>query len=377
MELVLSELIGGLLDDGYRLTVISRTCKVRAHERLRWVHVPGPGRPFPLAYPWFFLVGSLITWRNRSGPVLSTGAIVANRVDWTAVHFCHHATDTMGLSRLSRRTISYRINAWLSNRLKAVGERFCYCVKRTGGLIGVSRGVSGEVGEHFPGVPTVTIPNGVSLERFCPDEHKRAEARKRHGLAADELVALFVGSEWERKGLTVAIDALAHAPDWKLLVVGNGSVANYQSHARAIGVEPRVVFVGTASDPAPYYCASDAFVLPTAYETFSLVTYEAAATGVPLLVTPVNGVTDLLVDGRNGWFIDRDPERIAARLRSLGASPQLRAEMGADGRSAAQRFTWRRMVSGYRDVLDRPAAGESTVQNVSTPTTVADLHAHH
>ena len=93
---MLSELIRGLLDDGYRLTVISRTCKVRAHDRLRWIHVPGPGRPFPLAYPWFFIVGSLITWRKRSGPVLSTGAIVANHVDWTAVHFCHHATDTHG-----------------------------------------------------------------------------------------------------------------------------------------------------------------------------------------------------------------------------------------------------------------------------------------
>jgi glycosyltransferase involved in cell wall biosynthesis len=377
MELVLSELIGGLLNDGYRLTVISRTCEVRAHERLRWIHVPGPGRPFPLAYPWFFVVGSLITWRKRSGPVLSTGAIVGNHVDWTAVHFCHRATDTMGLSRVSRGTIWFRLSAWLSNRLKVVGERFCYCVKRTGGLIGVSRGVSGEVAEHFPGVPTVTIPNGVSLERFCPDKRKRAKVRERHGLAADELVALFVGSEWERKGLMVAIDALAHAPDWKLLVVGNGNVVNYRSHARAIGVEPRVLFVGTASDPAPYYAASDAFVLPTSYETFSLVTYEAAATGVPLLVTPVNGVTDLLVDGDNGWFIDRDPEGIAARLRALGADPRLRAELGADGRRAAQQFTWRRMVSAYRDVLDRPATSESTAQTASTPTTMADLHAQH
>ena len=376
MELVLSELICGLLDDGYRLTVVSRTCEVRAHDRLRWIHVPGPGRPFPLAYPWFFVLGSLLTWRNRSGPVVSTGAIIANRVDWTAVHFCHHATDTMGLSRLSRRTPWYRLNAWLSNRLKALGERYCYSQKRTGGLIGVSRGVSAEVVEHFPGVPTVTIPNGVSLERFHPDDRKRTEVRQRHGLAADDLVALFVGSEWERKGLQVAIDSLAHAPEWKLLVVGDGNIATYRAHARASGVESRVVFVGTISDPAPYYCASDAFVLPTSYETFSLVTYEAAATGVPLLVTPVNGVTDLLVEGSNGWFIDRVPRDIAARLRSLGGEPARRAEMGSAGRRAAEAFTWRRMVSAYRDLLDRPASGESTVESVSVPTTVANVHAH-
>jgi UDP-glucose:(heptosyl)LPS alpha-1,3-glucosyltransferase len=283
----------------------------------------------------------------------------------------------MGLSRVSRRTPWYRLNAWLSNRLKAVGERYCYSPKRTGGLIGVSRGVSAEVVEHFPNVPTVTIPNGVSLARFHPDERDRAEIRRRHRLAARELVALFVGSEWERKGLQAAIEALAHAPEWKLLVVGDGNVATYRAHARASGVQSRVVFVGTVSDPAPYYCASDAFVLPTSYETFSLVTYEAAATGVPLLVTPVNGVTDLLVDGSNGWFIDRDPKQIAARLQSLGGDPRRRAEMGSAGRSAAEAFTWRRMVSAYRDVLDRPMSGEATVESVSAPTTVANVHAHH
>lgn len=376
MELVLSELIGGLLDDGYWLTVISRTCEVRAHDRLRWIHVPGPGRPFPLAYPWFFILGSWLTWRNRSGPVLSTGAIVTNHVDWTAVHFCHRATERMGLSRVSRRTPWYRLNAWLANRLKAIGERYCYSLKRTGGLIGVSRGVSDEVVEHFPDVPIVTIPNGVSLERFHPDERRRAEVRERHGLSPNELVALFVGSEWQRKGLKAAIDALAHAPEWKLLVVGDGNVSTYRAHARASGVDSRVVFVGTVSDPAPYYCASDAFVLPTSYETFSLVTYEAAATGVPLLVTPVNGVTDLLVDGVNGWFIDREPRGIAARLRSLGGEPQRRTEMGSAGRSAAQQFTWRRMVSAYRAALDRPASDESAVSSVSTPNAVANVHAH-
>jgi UDP-glucose:(heptosyl)LPS alpha-1,3-glucosyltransferase len=377
MELVLSELIGGLLGDGYQLTVVSRTCKVPAHDRLTWVHVPGPGRPFPLAYPWFFILGSLITWRRRSGPVLSTGAIVANHVDWTAVHFCHHATERMGLSRVSRRTPWYRLNAWLSNRLKAIGERYCYSLKRTGGLIGVSRGVSAEVVEHFPDVPTVTIPNGVSLARFHPDERSRAEIRRRHGLAGNELVALFVGSEWERKGLQVAIDALTHAPDWKLLVVGDGNVATYRTHARASAVESRVVFVGTVSDPAPYYCASDAFVLPTSYETFSLVTYEAAATGVPLLVTPVNGVTDLLVDGSNGWFIDRDPKQIGARLHSLGGDPRQRIDMGSAGRSAAEAFTWRRMVSAYRDVLDRPVSGNSAVASLpASSTTVTNVHAH-
>ena len=77
MERQLTELIGGLLEDGFEVSVISRTCRVPAHPRLEWVRVRGPARPFPLAYPWFLLVGSALVRRRARGVVHSTGAIGA------------------------------------------------------------------------------------------------------------------------------------------------------------------------------------------------------------------------------------------------------------------------------------------------------------
>jgi UDP-glucose:(heptosyl)LPS alpha-1,3-glucosyltransferase len=356
MERVLGELIAGLLAESYRVTVISRTCRVAPHERLLWARVQGPSRPFPLAYPWFFVIGSLITWRQRAGIVLSTGAIVGNRVDWCAVHFCHHATRGLGLSRTSRRTIAYRLNARISSVLSRAGERLMYRPSRIGATIGVSSGVSAEVARNFPRLRGATIPNGVSLERFQPDPEARAAIRWRHGLTADEPVALFVGREWEGKGLWPAIAALAEAPDWKLLVVGGGDVSGFSDRARSLGVGNRVMFAGVAEDPAPFYSAADAFVLPTVYETFSLVTYEAAAAGLPLLVTPVNGVTDLLRDGESGWFIEPTPSDIARRLRELGRNPGSGAAMGLAARQAAAAFTWQRMVEAYRRLFEGRAA---------------------
>jgi glycosyltransferase involved in cell wall biosynthesis len=371
MEVVLSQLIRGLLEKGHPVTVISRTCKLPQHDLLTWVHVPGPRRPFALAYPWFFVVGSLITWRRRVGVVLSTGAIIANRVDWSAVHMCHHAADAIGLSRMARRTPWYRLNEFVGRLLRLIGERFCYRPRRAGGLIGVSRGVSAELAKYFPRATCVTIPNGVNLERFHPDPLKRAAVRSRHGIGTDELIALFVGGEWMGKGLKFAIDALARADGWKLLVVGNGVVADYRQYAQRAGVLDRVIFAGAVDDPSPYYCASDTFVLPSAYETFSLVTYEAAASGLPLLVTPVHGVTDLLVDGRNGWFIERDGESIATRLSALREDDQLRAEMGAAGRAAAAAFTWPRMVEAYRQVLLPVGPHEKAAPEACRPAPVA------
>jgi glycosyltransferase involved in cell wall biosynthesis len=91
-------------------------------------------------------------------------------------------------------------------------------------------------------------------------------------------------------------------------------------------------------------------LLPTAYETFSLVTFEAAASGLPLLVTKVNGVEDLIREGANGWFIERNPQSIRDRLREMRENPQFRRAMGAAARADSLRYSWSRVVEDYREL---------------------------
>jgi UDP-glucose:(heptosyl)LPS alpha-1,3-glucosyltransferase len=101
---------------------------------------------------------------------------------------------------------------------------------------------------------------------------------------------------------------------------------------------------------------ADAFVLPTSYESFSLVSFEAAASGLPILVTPVNGVRELIKDGHNGFLISREPEPIAARLGELARDPELRRRLGAGARQAALQFDSQRMVAGYEEIYARLSA---------------------
>src|SRR5205823_6389522 len=117
--------------------------------------------------------------------------------------------------------------------------------------------------------------------------------RAKLGIGDDERIAIFVGGDWERKGLRIAIDAITLSPSWRLLVVGKGPTSSYLRSVERDGASDRVLFVGTPVDLAPWYAAADAFVLPSAYETFSLPSFEAAASGFPLLVTRVNGVDEL------------------------------------------------------------------------------------
>jgi glycosyltransferase involved in cell wall biosynthesis len=353
MERHAAELVDGLLDAGHRVTVVAQTCAIEQRPGLRFNRVPTPQRPATIAYPTFFALASLRAARRRGALLHTTGALIANRADVTTVHYCHRAAaQRVTDSRASKSERLYQLNAALSGVLSVAGERWCYRPGRTRLLVAVSEGVAEELRDCFPAMSAVvrTIPNGVDSAVFRPAPETRTQVRSELGVEPQEPVALFVGGDWTRKGLQHAIDALAHAPDWILAVAGHGDREPLVTRARSAGTEPRLRFLGSVQEMPRLYAAADAFVLPTAYEAFPLVTLEAAASGLPLLVTRVNGVEELLDEGRNGWFIARDGADIARRLNELRAAPGLAREMAAGARGAVSRYSWAAMVERYRSV---------------------------
>ena len=153
MERQLAELVVGLLGREYRVTVVARRCEVAPHPHLRWIRVPGPSRPFSVAYPWFFLIGSLLVWHLREGLLHTTGAVVLNNADVSTVHFCHRAVrQRTTLLRASRQGMLYRLNAWMASRMSLLAERFCYRPRRTRHLVAVSNGVAQEIVSLFPAI---------------------------------------------------------------------------------------------------------------------------------------------------------------------------------------------------------------------------------
>jgi glycosyltransferase involved in cell wall biosynthesis len=356
MERVLAELILGLRKLGHPVTVIARTCALPADAGVSFDRVRGPARPVLLAYPWFLLAGSLVLWRRRRGVVHSTGAIVLGQVDVLAVHYVHE----VGPVTPSRSSPLYRVHARLVSALLRLGERVTFARNRAAVFVGVSDGVAEELREHYPRLRgrVQSIHNGVDVQAFAPQQDRAAQrraARERFGIPADRLVAAFVGSEWGRKGLEPAIRAIAAAPEWDLAVAGDGDRERYQRIADSLGVGRALHWLGVLDRVEAAYALADAFVLPSSYETFSLVTFEAAASGLPLLATPVNGVRELLRDGENGFTIDRDPELIAARLRALGADASLRERLGARARESALAFSWEAMVRKHHELYEELA----------------------
>lgn len=205
------------------------------------------------------------------------------------------------------------------------------------------------------------IHNGVDVERFSPN-HKalfRDEVRERLQVGEDEVLLLFVGHDFYRKGLSTAIRATgrlaAEGEAVRLVVVGGRKSARHQHLAHRCGAADAVDFIGTTRNTVPYYAAADVYVLPTFYDPCSLGVLEAAASGLPSVTTRFNGAGELLTQGRDGYITDDpdDDEELAHYLRPL-MKRRLRRQMGEAARQTALSNTLQRnsdrIVAVYHEI---------------------------
>jgi UDP-glucose:(heptosyl)LPS alpha-1,3-glucosyltransferase len=195
------------------------------------------------------------------------------------------------------------------------------------------------------------ISNGIDLARFSRSAAAGNAIRREFKIPPEAKLLLFVSHEFQRKGLAHVIGALERlSDDTHLIVVGSDNPAPYRKLAP--GVQDRIIFTGARTDLPALYSAADAFVLPTAYETFSLVCMEAMACGLPVFATAAGGIEDYLKDGVNGFRIGMDAEDIAAKLAAAFADPALMQRLRDGAVATARGFGWDRIGQHYLELLN-------------------------
>jgi glycosyltransferase involved in cell wall biosynthesis len=176
---------------------------------------------------------------------------------------------------------------------------------------------------------------GVDLDRFQPFDRDAAKAAL--GIAGPLLIT--VGYLIERKGQQLVVEAMKKIPEATLLLVGEGPgrPAIEAQIARA-GLKDRVRLLGgRPHDDLPgLFAAADLMVLPSMSEGLANVWVEALACGTPIVIADVGGARELLDRPAAGLLAERDPDAIAAAVRTLLAAPPARLET----RATAERFTW-------------------------------------
>jgi glycosyltransferase involved in cell wall biosynthesis len=275
------------------------------------------------------------------------------------------------LARLRRSGIGIVAAETMMPRLpKTPGRRILY----RAGVRFASRSVacvvasSGAMSDALRDIGVVSrvevIPHGVDTVRFRPPAHReeRSEALGDLGIPADADVLLFVGPVEPRKGVDLLLEAWSRLanlrPKVHLVVAGPrtgdpGPGASYQQELDALvdrsAARNRVHFLGHVEDVPRLMRAADVFVFPSKREGMPNAMLEAMASGLPVVTTPFEGLSnDLGRPGREFVVSDFDPERFADDVGLLLGGARGRAEIGRAARSWAEaRLDIRLSVDAY------------------------------
>jgi UDP-glucose:(heptosyl)LPS alpha-1,3-glucosyltransferase len=237
----------------------------------------------------------------------------------------------------------------LGNTVASREARF-YRGDRVRAVIAPSARIKEDLARHYGRRDDVTV---VPHAFPTAEQVDRQEARTRFQLPQDGLVALYAGDA--RKGLDVALKAIASVDGVRLLVVSRSKLEEYQAAARTLNAAERVWWVNGLPDLTPAYGAADVLLHPTIYDAFGLVVAEAMAHGVIPLVSDQAGIAELVTDRVSGWVVrPRRPEESAAALRAIQQDGELRARLATEARKLAQTRSWddvaRETVAVYEEV---------------------------
>lgn len=168
--------------------------------------------------------------------------------------------------------------------------------------------VSNEVKRHvekaynLPASKVVVIPNGIEFTEF-----KRAKKK----FDPSSPVFIYIGRILETKGIDYAIQGLAALrtgyPNLKFLVYGkevHGSELRKLQKMVGINGYDFVDFMGATDNVPEALSQGDIFVLPSKTEGFALAALEAAAANKPIISTRVGALSEIVTEGKNGFFVE-------------------------------------------------------------------------
>lgn len=205
-----------------------------------------------------------------------------------------------------------------------------------------------------------TIPNAWSGARVPLLE--RGAARRALGVPDEAWCVGWVGRLSREKGADVLVSALAAAPGVTAAIIGSGpELGRLRELAARSGADGRVIWCGDVPDASRCFSAFDAFALSSRTEGTPIVLFEAMAAGVPLVVTRVGGVPDVVGEPEALLVPSEDPPALAAALTALREHAEEAGQRAARSTRRLEtmfaRAPWLdRYEALYRELLSRGSA---------------------
>lgn len=203
------------------------------------------------------------------------------------------------------------------------------------------------------------VSPGIDVSPFLRWQKQdcRQALRARYGWNDKDIVILFVGMNFEIKGLERIIRAMGVAArsslpgTLRLVVAGKGNNRRYAQLADSLGLSGQVVFTGTVqSDIERIYLGCDIFMLLSHFDTFGLVVLEAMAAGLPVIISRNVGARDVVQNSCNGFVVDsEDLASIVEKIEVL-ARRDTREKMSRCAAETARACSWSAMADTVTDI---------------------------
>ena len=135
------------------------------------------------------------------------------------------------------------------------------------------------------------------------------------------------------------------------LVIGDGELRE-ELEIQSAGL--LVTFVGWQSNIEDWLAASDAAILLSDNEAVPLAMIEAGYAGLPVIATNVGSMSDVVIDGVNGYLVETNMNDIFEKMILIAKNPNLRDQMGSNGRNLAiEHFSVKAMISKHEEIYSQ------------------------
>ena len=226
-------------------------------------------------------------------------------------------------------------------------------------IIAISEMVKRDILKHYqlPEERVEVVYNGVQLDRFNPSNRKtfREEVRQQLIISDKEVMILFVGSGFERKGLEYLVKSVRYMKykNWRLVLLGKGKWKRYLQFASKDD-QKKITHLEPIDKIEKLYAAADFFVLPSIYEPFGNANLEALASGLPIITSRNCGAAEIITPKKEGIILEdpSDSKAIADAIDYLMDS-KIREPMGQSARLLAEKFTHERNASEMLQIYQK------------------------
>jgi glycosyltransferase involved in cell wall biosynthesis len=222
-----------------------------------------------------------------------------------------------------------------------------------------------EITNHFkvPLDKLVNIPNAINMSKYN-QRFERNNIRKQYGVSPDEKLILFVGRLVPQKGVEHLINAFPIIQrkhySAKLLISGEGwSKSQLENIASSIDSYNRIQFLGFIPDleRVKLMMSSDILVIPSVYEPFGIVALEGMAAGIPVIVSKIGGLSEIVQHDISGVHVyPRDRNSIAWGIDKVLSNNEYRLLLIKNAKKRVRDiYSWKaiskRTIDLYKSIL--------------------------